>query len=212
MVPSLMKSVNNTAIGKAEIQMVPLPKIADDRILVRVTAVGLNPTDWKHLEFTPVFGLRSGCDYAGVVEDVGPNVTKVFKKGDRITGVTHGSNMSNPADGAFAEFIAVKGDLQIKIPDNVSDEQAATLGVGISTVVSLSRTANIPWAEHEDADHHASGSRAVPGSWAFTAWQSLQLAGFSLDLRWFHVDSDVGNSICQTVWMSHCSNLQAPFL
>jgi NADPH:quinone reductase-like Zn-dependent oxidoreductase len=144
MVPSLMQSVNNVAIGKAEIQMVPLPSIADDRILVRVTAVGLNPTDWKHLEFMPVFGLRSGCDYAGVVEEVGPNVSKVFNKGDRITGVTHGSNMSNSADGAFGEFIAVKGDLQIRIPDNMSDEEAATLGVGISTVVSLSRKVNTP--------------------------------------------------------------------
>jgi NADPH:quinone reductase-like Zn-dependent oxidoreductase len=135
-----MKSVNNVSRGQAWIQTVPLPKLADDRILVRVTAVGLNPTDWKHLEFMPVFGLRSGCDYAGVVEDVGPKVTKAFNKGDRITGVTHGSNMSNLADGAFAEYIAVKGDLQIKIPDNLSNEEAATLGVSVSTVVSLAAT------------------------------------------------------------------------
>jgi hypothetical protein len=31
----------------------------------------------------------------------------------------------------------VKGDLQIKIPDGVSDEVAAALGVGTSTVVSI---------------------------------------------------------------------------
>ena len=30
-----------------------------------------------------------------------------------------------------------KGDLQIKIPDNLSFEEAATLGVGISTFVDL---------------------------------------------------------------------------
>lgn len=39
-----------------------------------------------------------------------------------------------PEDGCFAEFAVVKGDIQMKIPDNVSDEEAATLGVGISTV------------------------------------------------------------------------------
>lgn len=137
MLPSTMQSVNSVAKSKAEIQTVPLPKIANDRILVRVTAVGLNPTDWKHLEFMPVFGLRAGCDYAGVVEEVGPDVTKTFKKGDRITGPTHGSNMSNLDDGAFAEFIAVKGDLQIQIPDSLSDEEATTLGVAVSTVVSF---------------------------------------------------------------------------
>jgi NADPH:quinone reductase-like Zn-dependent oxidoreductase len=37
-------------------------------------------------------------------------------------------------DGAFAEHIVAKGDLQFKIPDGVSFEEAATLGVGITTV------------------------------------------------------------------------------
>lgn len=37
--------------------------------------------------------------------------------------------------GAFGEYAVAKGDLQIKIPDNLSFEEAATLGVGISTVV-----------------------------------------------------------------------------
>lgn len=30
-----------------------------------------------------------------------------------------------------------KGDVQIKTPDNVTDEEAATLGISIATVVSL---------------------------------------------------------------------------
>lgn len=39
-------------------------------------------------------------------------------------------------DGTFAKYIAVKGDLQIPTPENISDEQAATLGISITTVVS----------------------------------------------------------------------------
>lgn len=35
-------------------------------------------------------GCRVGCDYAGIVEQVGSKVTK-FVKGDRITGWIHGS-------------------------------------------------------------------------------------------------------------------------
>lgn len=42
--------------------------------------------------------------------------------------------MKDKETGAFAEHILVKGDLQIKIPDNLSFEEASTLGVGISTV------------------------------------------------------------------------------
>lgn len=34
----------------------------------------------------------------------------------------------------FQEFAVAKGDLQMKIPDNLSDEQAASLGVGLTTV------------------------------------------------------------------------------
>lgn len=43
-------------------------------------------------------------------------------------------NDANPENGAFARYIAVKGDLQMHIPDDVSFEAASTVGVGIGTV------------------------------------------------------------------------------
>ena len=61
-------------------------------------------------------------------------MTKPWKKGDRIAGFTHGVNSAEQEDGCFAEYCVAKGDVQMKIPDNVSDEEASTLGVGISTV------------------------------------------------------------------------------
>ena len=36
--------------------------------------------------------------------------------------------------GCFAQYCVTKGDLGVKIPDNMKDEEASTLGVGISTV------------------------------------------------------------------------------
>jgi NADPH:quinone reductase-like Zn-dependent oxidoreductase len=137
--PSEIKAVVITGPGKAEVKPVPLPALPDDYILIRPTAVALNPTDWKHIDGAPRatdVGAIVGCDYAGIVEQVGPKVTKKFAKGDRITGFLHGSNRVRPNGGAFAEYIIAKGDLQIKIPDNLSDVEAATLGVGVSTVVS----------------------------------------------------------------------------
>ena len=44
-----------------------------------------------------------GCDYAGIVEEVGPKVEKPWKKGDRIAGFTHGVNAVEQEDGCFAE-------------------------------------------------------------------------------------------------------------
>lgn len=80
--------------GKAAIQDVPIPKLRDDYVLVKVNAVGLNPTDWKHIDYGNTDpGTRSGCDYAGIVEAVGHKVQKAFKKGDRITGVVHGRSV-----------------------------------------------------------------------------------------------------------------------
>lgn len=113
----------------------PIPALRDDYILVKTVAVALNPTDWKHIHLVvreP--GPLVGCDYAGTVEAVGSKVTKNFKKGDRICGVAHGSNSVQHEDGTFAEYIVVKGDLQIKIPQNLSFEEASTLGIGITTV------------------------------------------------------------------------------
>lgn len=112
----------------------PIPTLRDDYILVKTEAVALNPTDWKHIAFLGVPGVLVGCDYAGVVEAVGKDVKKPFKKGDRVCGFVHGANAVQPEDGTFAEYIVAKGDIQIHIPDNLSFQEAATLGVGISTV------------------------------------------------------------------------------
>lgn len=44
-----------------------------------------------------------------------------------------GGNYIHPEDGAFAEQIIVKADVGIRVPDSLSFEQAATLGVGVYT-------------------------------------------------------------------------------
>lgn len=112
----------------------PIPALRDDYLLIKTVSVALNPTDWKHIEWFAVPGLLTGCDYAGIVEAVGKNVKKQFKKGDRVCGWAHGANRVQPEDGAFAEYILAKGDLQLKIPDNISFQEAATFGVAITTV------------------------------------------------------------------------------
>ncbi|KAJ5780721.1 Polyketide synthase enoylreductase [Penicillium paradoxum] len=112
----------------------PIPHLRDDYILVKTVSVALNPTDWKHIAYFAPPGALVGCDYAGTVEAVGKDVKKYFKKGDRVFGFSHGSNAMQPENGSFAEYIVAKGDVQMKIPDGMSFQEAATLGVGISTV------------------------------------------------------------------------------
>ncbi|KAI1496574.1 GroES-like protein [Biscogniauxia marginata] len=133
--PATTKAIVYVEKGKAEIQEVSVPKVRDDYILVKVKAVGLNPADWKiiHGDWADA-GTRSGCDFAGEVVGIGPNVTKDIKKGDRIAGFTHGGNRLNHDTGAFGGYALVKQHMQMKIPEHVSDEEAATLGVSVTTV------------------------------------------------------------------------------
>lgn len=111
------------------------PELVPDSLLVRPVAVALNPTDWKSVSYGRARdGCIVGCDYAGVVEAVGEDVKKSWKVGDKVFGCGHGANLVNPDDGVFAEYAIVKGDLQMRIPEGWSFEQAATAPLGLITV------------------------------------------------------------------------------
>jgi NADPH:quinone reductase-like Zn-dependent oxidoreductase len=112
----------------------PRPQLREDYVLVKPVAVALNPADWKHAAFGIANdGDLMGCDFSGIVEEIGPAVTKSFQKGDEVMGVAHGSNAEQPEDGAFAEYIVAKGDTLMKKPANLSFEKAATLSLGAIT-------------------------------------------------------------------------------
>jgi NADPH:quinone reductase-like Zn-dependent oxidoreductase len=87
---STIKAIAVVEDKKAAVTDVSRPELRDGFVLVKVKAVGVNPTDWKHVDYgIAKVGSRTGCDYAGVVEEVGAGVTS-FEKGDRIAGVVYG--------------------------------------------------------------------------------------------------------------------------
>lgn len=102
-----------------------------NEIVVKPVAVALNPTDWKHVKYG-ITGATVGCDLAGVVQEVGTEVTR-FKKGDRVWGMAHGSCQNRPDSAAFQELVFVKEGMAAHMPDDMSFEDASTLGVGIIT-------------------------------------------------------------------------------
>ena len=156
MAPTEIRAVKSVENGKAEIQTVSLPKLRDGYVLAKVKSVALNPTDWKHVAFLATPGATVGCDFAGIVEEVGPKVTKGWKKGDRIAGFSHGVNALQTEDGCFADYALMKGDVALRIPDNLSFEEAATLGIGITTVgQGLYRSLGLPLP----------GDGSVDGAW-----------------------------------------------
>lgn len=146
-VPKTMKAITSDKDHKASVKIdVPVPALRDEYILVKPKALALNPTDWKHIDFViDKPGIKIGCDFSGDVVAVGSKVQKEWKAGDRVCGFAHGGNLSNAEDGAFGEYLVAKGDLQIKPPQSLSYEDAATLGVGIVTIgQGLYQTLQLP--------------------------------------------------------------------
>ncbi|KAF3385077.1 Protein TOXD [Penicillium rolfsii] len=162
------------------VQDAPVPELPDDYILVKTKAVALNPTDWRHIDFVSCNGATVGCDYAGIVEAVGPAVKKTFKKGDRVAGFVHGCNAVRPNGGAFAEYVIAKGDLQIRIPDSMSFEAAATLGVGLTTVgQNLYQSMELPLPGETESDQNTDMSILIYGGATATGTLAIQLAKLS---------------------------------
>jgi NADPH:quinone reductase-like Zn-dependent oxidoreductase len=139
---STAKAMNAiTFVGKtASANTIPLPKLRPTHLLVKVEAVALNPTDWKHIAGgmgAEPFSIV-GCDYAGEIVSIGSDVTKSFKVGEKVYGCAHGSNFSQPYDGVFAEYAMVKGDVAMRIPRNVggtfAPEDVVSIPLGSITV------------------------------------------------------------------------------
>lgn len=86
---------NRTAIrivrsGIAEIESnVNLPRTRPDYIIAETKAFALNAADNHQIDLLGGLDSVIGCDWSGVVLDVGENVTE-FKYGDYVYGLCHG--------------------------------------------------------------------------------------------------------------------------
>ncbi|GAB1218206.1 hypothetical protein ATERTT37_007459 [Aspergillus terreus] len=78
------------------------------------------------------YPLVLGLDAAGIVEDVGPDVTR-FKKGKRVIATLLALD---PAYGAFQLYPLVHEAQVAEIPDSLPFEQGVVLPLGISTAAS----------------------------------------------------------------------------
>jgi NADPH:quinone reductase len=130
-----MKAIVIREFGEPDVmrvEEVPNPAPGPGQVLVRIRAVGVNPVDTyvrkgayarkPKLPYTP------GADAAGVVQAVGHGVVR-FVPGQRvyITGTVAG------AYGACAELAACDPAQVHPLPDSVSFEQGAAVGVPYGT-------------------------------------------------------------------------------
>ncbi|KAM0277203.1 hypothetical protein ACHAQH_005986 [Verticillium albo-atrum] len=169
---NLVRNKSSFGQGGSVIE-VPKPTITADEILVKVKAVALNPTDFKHLDCISPPGSIIGCDYVGEIAQVGSNATNLWKVGDRVAGSVHGGLY--PDRGAFAEFLKVDAELAWPVPSNVSDADATTYGVSaVTAMLALNLRHGLPWSDE--------GPQAPTGKEIFIYGGSTSAGLFHLQL------------------------------
>jgi NADPH:quinone reductase-like Zn-dependent oxidoreductase len=118
-------------------ERIGVPEVAENEVLVRVHAAGLDRGTWHLMTGKPYLmrvagmGFRGpkdrvpGRDLAGVVEAVGSAVTR-FAVGDEVYGVGRGS---------FAERAVAREDQLARKPVSLSFEQAAVVPTSAATAL-----------------------------------------------------------------------------
>src|SRR5919106_3202863 len=138
-----MKAIVRDTYGSPEVlelRDIDKPEIADDEVLVRVHAAGVDRGVWHIMTGLPYpirlagYGFRApknpivGSDMAGVVEAVGKNVTR-FQPDDEVFGIGKGS---------YAEYVCARENKLAPKPANLTFEQAAVVAVsGLTALQGL---------------------------------------------------------------------------
>jgi len=139
-----MKAAFSTAYGApVQVGELPRPVASADQVLIKVHAASLNPIDVKRnagalRQLRPqAFPMRQGYDVAGVVEDVGSEVT-AFKKGDEVYARVDETDL-----GTVAEYVAAKAAHTAIKPANVSFVQAAAIPLAALTALQAFKRAGL---------------------------------------------------------------------
>ncbi|MCE7063840.1 NADP-dependent oxidoreductase [Dyadobacter sp. CY326] len=137
-----MKAIQYRTYGSSDVieeVEVSIPSIqSENDVLIRVKAAGVSPIDIKirmgfmkearpvEMPFTP------GGEAAGVIVAIGDGVT-MFKAGDQVVALTK--------TNGYSEYVTVNKDFVLPMPEGLSFEQAASIGVNIGTAQSVLFTA-----------------------------------------------------------------------
>jgi len=140
---------------------IDVPPPGQGEVRIRHTAVGLNFIDTYHRSglYPVLLPTVIGSEGAGVVEAVGPGVTDL-KPGDRVA-------YGNAPIGSYAEVRNIPAGRLVKIPDGISDQQAASMMLkGMTAQYLLRRTYRVQKGETILVHAAAGGVGLILVQWA----------------------------------------------
>ncbi len=147
-----MRAVVAKPGGGLSYEEVPDPSAGVRDVVIEVTAASVNRGDLMRRESGPPEGSSGpyviGWDIAGLVRHIGAGVQRL-QVGDRV--------VTRLPQGGYAEMAVAPAALCVKLPDEVSDQEGASLPVAFMTAwVALLDTAALE--EGETALVHSVGS------------------------------------------------------
>jgi len=158
-----MKAIVVHEFGGPEVlkfEEIPTPKPVSGQVLVRVHGAGVNPYDTYMRAGTyaikPPLPYTPGSDGAGVIEAVGPGVTKV-KPGERVY-------MAKTVSGAYAEYALALETQVHRLPEKVSFAQGAGVWVPYGTAYHAIFHSAQAHASETVLIHGASGGVGIAGT------------------------------------------------
>jgi len=103
-----------------QVRVLDFPDPAEGEVLINQKALGMNFLDVYHRSGAYPLSMPSGIgtEAAGVITKVGAGVAE-FREGDRVA-------YGGGAPGGYADYRNVLASRIVPIPNNISDEQAAT--------------------------------------------------------------------------------------
>ncbi len=114
-------------IDALTIENVPRPVAGGGEVLLRVQAAGVGPWDaWIRAGRSVInqpLPLTPGSDVAGIIEAIGPGVTR-FRPGDEVFGGTN-----DKFTGGYAEYAVVSAAKLAKMPHRIGFVEAASVPV-----------------------------------------------------------------------------------
>lgn len=160
-----MKALVLHDINDLRLEFVEVPVLREKEVLVRVKAAGICGSDIPRIYTTGTysFPLIPGHEFSGVVVRTGAGVDSRWKEGQRV-GIfplipckscipcqkrwyemcRHYNYLGSRRDGGFAEYVSVPAENLIKLPNEVSFEEAAMMEPMAVAVHAMRRMTLMP--------------------------------------------------------------------
>ena len=179
-----MKAIRVRAFGGPEVlELCDVPDLQPEtgQVLVRLAAAGVNPVETYIRSGTyaklPTLPFTPGSDGAGVVEKVGAGVDARLQPGQRVW-------VAGSVSGAYAEAALCEAGRVFELPDGVTFEQGAALGIPYTTAYRALFQRGSAKAGETVLVHGATGGVGVATvQWAKAASLRVMATGGSVDGR-----------------------------